>query len=167
MRRGAVTRLIAFRVLPVLALLLALGAGVLKYLDNSQQSAQRAATESVDAARQTTEAILSYRTDTVDKDLNAARERLTGAFLDSYTTLINQTVIPGAKEKKISTDAKVPAAASVSATTSHAVVLVFVNQTVTIASADKPSAPTTTPSSVRVTLDKVDGRWLVSGFDPV
>lgn len=161
--KPAALRLIAFRVIPALALLLAVGAGVLKYLDVSQQAAQRAATESVDAARQTTAAILSYRADTVDKDLNAARDRLTGTFLDSYTTLINGTVIPGAKEKKISTDAKVPAAASVSATSNHAVVLAFVNQTVTIGS----GAPTTTPSSVRVTLDKVDGRWLVSGFDPV
>lgn len=166
MKLGA-KKLIAFRVLPALALLLAVGAGVLKYLDSSAQAAQRAATESVEAARQTTQAILSYRADTVDKDLNAARDRLTGTFLDSYTTLINETVIPGAKEKKISTDAKVPAAASVSATSTHAVVLVFVNQTVTIAAGDKPSAPTMTPSSVRVTLDKVDGRWLVSGFDPV
>lgn len=160
-------RLVATRVLPALALLLAVGAGVLKYLDSSLQGAQRAAKESVEAARQTTEAILSYRADTVDRDLNAARDRLTGAFLDSYTSLINETVIPGAREKKISTDAKVPAAASVSATSSHAVVLVFVNQTVTMRSGDKPSAPTTTPSSVRVTLDKVEGRWLVSAFDPV
>jgi Mce-associated membrane protein len=29
------------------------------------------------------------------------------------------------------------------------------------------SPPTSTASSVRVTLDKVDGRWLISQFDPV
>ena len=156
-------RLVATRVLPALALLLAVGAGVLKYLDTSLQGEQRAAKESVEAARQATEAILSYRADTVDRDLNAARDRLTGTFLDSYTSLINETVIPGAREKKISTNAKVPAVASVSATTNHAVVLAFVNQTVTIGT----GSPTMTPSSVRVTLDKVDGRWLVSGFDPV
>ena len=28
-------------------------------------------------------------------------------------------------------------------------------------------APTSTASSVRVTLDKVGGRWLISQFDPV
>jgi Mce-associated membrane protein len=28
-------------------------------------------------------------------------------------------------------------------------------------------APTNSASSVRVTLDKIDGRWLISGFDPV
>ena len=164
---GDRARIIAFGVLPAGAVLLGAGAAVLKYQDAYLQGAQRAAKESVDAARQTTETILSYRADTVDRDLNAARDRLTGAFLDSYSTLINETVIPGAREKKISTDAKVPAAASVSATSTHAVVLAFVNQTVTMGSGDKASAPTTTASSVRVTLDKVDGRWLVSGFDPL
>jgi Mce-associated membrane protein len=29
------------------------------------------------------------------------------------------------------------------------------------------SAPTSTASSVRVTLDKVEGRWLISQFDPM
>jgi Mce-associated membrane protein len=43
------------------------------------------------------------------------------------------------------------------------VVLLFVDQTVTVGQ----GAPTNTASSVRVTLDKVDGRWLISQFDPV
>jgi Mce-associated membrane protein len=38
-----------------------------------------------------------------------------------------------------------------------------VNQTVIIGQ----DAPTNTASSVRVTLDKVGGRWLISQFDPV
>ena len=58
---------------------------------------------------------------------------------------------------------KVAAAASVSAVAEHAVALVFVNQTVVVGG----GAPSGTASSVRVTLDKVGDRWLVSGFDPV
>lgn len=165
--RSLNTRTIAFVVLPAVAILLGAGAGFLKYEAASQRASETAAKESVQAARQTTETILSYRADTVEKDLNAARDRLTGTFLESYTDLINKTVIPGAKQQRINAAAKVPAAASVSATPNHGVVLVFINQTVTTGSGDKVSAPTTTPSSVRVTLDKIDGRWLVSGFDPV
>ena len=45
----------------------------------------------------------------------------------------------------------------------HAVVLVFVNQTVVVGK----DAPTDTASSVRVTLEKVGDRWLISKFDPV
>jgi Mce-associated membrane protein len=77
--------------------------------------------------------------------------------------LTHDVVIPGAKQKQISAAAAVAAAASVSADPRHAVVLVFVDQTTTVG-ADKPSD---SASSVRVTLDKVDGKWLMSGFDPV
>jgi Mce-associated membrane protein len=154
---------VAFVMLPAVALLLAAGAGYLKWEYASRQDSQRAAAESVTAAADTAAAILSYRPDSVDKELSAARDRLTGSFLESYTTLVNDVVIPGAKQKKITAVAQVPAAASVSATPSHAVVLVFVNQATTIG-----NDPTTnTASSVRVTLDKIGDRWLVSGFDPI
>jgi Mce-associated membrane protein len=43
------------------------------------------------------------------------------------------------------------------------VVLLFVSQTVTVGQ----DAPTSSASNVRVTLDKRDGRWLISQFDPV
>ncbi|EUA23488.1 hypothetical protein I553_5098 [Mycobacterium xenopi 4042] len=39
----------------------------------------------------------------------------------------------------------------------------FVDQTVTVGN----DAPTDTASTVRVTLDKVGGHWLISGFDPI
>jgi Mce-associated membrane protein len=119
--------------------------------------------ESVRAGTDGTIALLSYRPETVEKDLEAAKGRLTGTFLSAYTSLTHDVVIPGAKQKQISAVATVPAAASTSATGSHAVVVLFVNQTVIVG----PGAPTNTASSVRVTLDKVDGRWLISQFDPV
>jgi Mce-associated membrane protein len=88
---------------------------------------------------------------------------LTGNFRDAYTSLIDQVVIPGARQKQITSVATVPAAASVSANGNHAVVLVFVNQTITIGN----DPPTNTASSVRVTLDKPNGQWLISQFEPV
>lgn len=156
-------RLAGFVILPVIALLLGAAAGFLKWEDNSRRDADTARTQSVAAAKDATVALLSYKPDTVDKDLGAARDRLTGDFLDAYTQLVNTVVIPGAKEKKISALATVPAAASVSAKPDHAVVLLFVDQTVTVGA----DAPTQTTSSVRVTLDKVGNRWLISGFDPI
>jgi len=156
-------RTLAFRVLPALVVLLGAGAGLLRWQDVSHRAIDTARTESVAAARDATVAILSYKADSVEQDLGAARDRLTGSFLDSFSDLVNKVVIPGAREKKISAAAKVAAAASVSAAPKHAVALVFVNQTVVIGG----SAPSGSASSVRVTLDKVDDRWLVSGFDPV
>jgi Mce-associated membrane protein len=156
-------RAIVFVVLPALALLLASAAGFLKWQDGSAREAGVARTESVRAATDSTIALLSYKPDTVEKDLDAARGRLTGSFLNAYTSLTHDMVIPGAKQKQISAIATVPAAASTSATENHAVVLLFVNQSVIIGQ----DAPTSTASSVRVTLDKVGGRWLISQFDPV
>lgn len=157
------SRILTYGVLPGLALLLAVAAGFLKWQDSSARMSQIARVESVAAAKDSTIAMLSYQADTAEKDLNGARNRLTGKFEESYTQLINDVVIPGSQQQHISTTATVPAVASVSATPSRAVALLFVNQTAII----NGSPPNETISSVRVTLDKIDGRWLISGFEPV
>ncbi|MCV7380747.1 hypothetical protein BST11_07055 [Mycobacterium alsense] len=157
------TRVLAYGVLPALALLLALASGYLAWVGGPTDELDRARTESVRAARDDAVALLSYRADSAERELAGARERLTGDFKDAYTTLTREVVIPGAKEKHVSAVAKVTAAASVSATHDHAVVLLFVNQTVTVGD----GAPTDTRPVIRVSLDKVRGRWLVSHFDPV
>ena len=162
-RRIRWSRLIAYGLLPGLALLLASAGGYLKWQDASARDAQLARTASVQAATDGTVALLSSRADTVEKDLEAARSRLTGTFLNAYTSLTHEVVIPGAKQKQISAVATVPATASISASANHAVVLLFVNQSLIMGQ----DAPTNTASSVRVTLDKVGDHWLISGFDPV
>ena len=167
------SRCFAYGVLPGLALVLAMVAGFLQWqhVSSGYGAVPPAASvedpspafESMNAAKDSTIKMLSYKPDTVDQQLNSARDLLTGEFRDSYTTLINDVVIPGAKQKQISAVASVPAAASVSADPKHAVVLVFVNQTVVVGQ----DAPTDTASSVRVTLERVGDRWLISQFDPV
>jgi Mce-associated membrane protein len=149
--------------LPVLALLLALGVGYLKWLDGTARASRAAAEESMRAASDSTIAILSYKPETVDQDLKAAADRLAEPFRQQYTQLVTDVVAPGAKQQHISAVATVPAAASVWATGKQAVVLVFVDQTTTIGT----DAPTQSTSSVRVSLNKVDGRWLITQFDPV
>jgi len=42
-------------------------------------------------------------------------------------------------------------------------VLAYFDQSLSVGSA----APTRTNSCVRVTMEKLDGRWLISGFDPI
>lgn len=157
------TRVLAFGLLPGLALILAIAAGYSKWQDSSVRAAEDARLESVQTAKDSTIALLSYRPDTVEKDLEAARDRLTGSFRDSYSSLTHDVVIPGAKQKQISAVVSVPAVASVSASADHAVVLVFVNQTIIVGR----DAPTATASSVKVSLDKIGGRWLISDFTPV
>ena len=162
-RRFRWTRAVGYGLLPALALLLAPAAGYLKWQDASARDSQVAGADAVRAATDGTIALLSYKPETVEKDLEAARTRMTGTFLNAYTSLTHDVVIPGAKQKQVSAVATVPAATSVRATADHAVVLLCVNQAVVVGQ----DASTTTASSVRVSLDKIGDRWLISQFDPV
>jgi Mce-associated membrane protein len=161
--RAGWSRVVAYALLPAMALLIASAAGYLKWQAAILREDLAAHPQSVQAAVDGTVALLSYRPETVAKDLESAKSRLTGKFLDAYTSLTRDVVIPGAKQKQISAKATVAAAALTSETASHAAVLLFVNQTVIVGQ----TAPTNTASSVRVTLDNIDGRWLISQFDPV
>jgi Mce-associated membrane protein len=157
------SRALAFGLLPIMALGLGTAAAFLKWQDLSTRSSVGAAIESVSAAKESTVAMLSYQPEGVEKELEAAQGRMTGAFKDSYSQLIHDVVIPGAKKQHISAIATIAAASSISATPNHAVALLFVNQTATVGD----DSPTETASAVRVTLDKKGGRWLISGFEPV
>ena len=149
---------------PVLATLLVIASGWLLWDGSARRGVERAGNDAVQAARESIVAILSYRPETAEKDLDtAARERLTGRFLDDYTQLIKTVVVPNAKQKSVTAAARVPAVAVVSASADHVVLLAYVDQALTVGK----EAPTQTNSSVRVTMEKVDGRWLVAGFDPI
>jgi Mce-associated membrane protein len=88
--------------------------------------------------------------------------RRRGSDRDADQHQQTDVVIPGAKQKRISAAATVPAVATVSANPNRAVVLVFVDQSVSVGN----DAPSTTASAVQVTLDRAGDRWLISGFDP-
>lgn len=154
---------VVYGLVPGLALLLAVAAGFLKWQESSLRSPEHGGGEIVKAATDAATAMLSYNADSVEQDLRAAQDRLTGSFKDSYTELTNDVVIPGAKAQRISAVVRIPAAGSVSITPKHAVVLVFVDQTVVMGE----EMPTDTSSAVRVSMDKVGDQWLVSGFEPI
>jgi Mce-associated membrane protein len=162
-RRARWKTRIVYIILPVLMMMIGGAIGYLKYADGTFHTDQTARAQAVDAAKQITTAMLSYKPDSVDKDLRAAQDRLTGDFRGAYTALVDKVVIPGAKERHIISQANIAAAGPASADAQHAVVLLFVDQTITIGT----DPPTNTASSVRVSLDKVDGRWMVSKFEPI
>jgi len=108
--------------------------------------------------------ILSYKADTVEKDVNAAAAVMTGDFLNYYRNFTRQAVIPAAHDKGVNTTATVVRAGVESLSGHKASLLVFINQTTT--SRDKP-APQLNSSSARVGMAKVNGTWLIDTFDPV
>jgi Mce-associated membrane protein len=162
-RRISWSRALAYGALPGLTLLLAMAMGYMKWDQSFARSSEIAAAESLGVAKDSTVALLAYQYNTVEKTVGDAQHRLTAPFKAAYAQLTRNVVIPGAREKHVSVTVTVPEAASVSATPTHAVALLFVNQSA-VAGTDPPIE---TVSSIRVTLQKIDGRWLISGFDPI
>jgi Mce-associated membrane protein len=162
-RRRSPKQILARAALPTLVVLLVAACGFFLWQNFTASRDATARTESVQAAREITVSMLTYQPDTIDEELSAARERLSGAWKDQYGSMVDTVIAPEAKAQGISAAAEVAASASVSAEPDHAVVLLFVNQTVAVGTA----APTVTPSSVRVTLDKIDDQWTISEFQPV
>ena len=118
----------------------------------------------VNAARDGTVALLSYKPDTLNRDFAAARSHLTGDFLNYYDQFTKEVVTPAAQSKAVATTAQVVGAAASELHPNSAVVLVFVNQVTT--SKERPD-PAMASSSVLVSLTKVHGDWLITKFDPV
>jgi Mce-associated membrane protein len=153
----------------VLAVALVASAGVAAWLyfnqyRPDQQTNPAAATVALDAATKGTVALLSYSPESLDKDFAAAKSHLTGDFLSYYTQFTEQIVTPAAQQKSVKTTASVVRAAVSELHPNSAVVLVFVNQNTT--SKENPDGAFAV-SSVKVSLNKVDGTWLISSFDPV
>lgn len=148
----------------LVALLAVIVTGWLLWDIAGRRGAEQAGTQALQAARESIPAILSYQSQTAETVLPAAaQDRLTGKFLADYTQLITTVVLPEAKQKSTSATARVPAAGVVSSTRGRAVLLAYVDQRIAVGT----EAPIQTSSSVRVTMDKIDGRWLISAFDPI
>jgi len=116
------------------------------------------------AAREGSEAVLSYSPENLDKSLADAKSHLTGEFLDHYSKFTDEVVRPAVAQKGVKTEANVVRAAVSQMDPDTAAVLVFVNQVTT--SKDRPS-PALATSTVMVTLVKSGGQWLISEFKPI
>lgn len=162
-RRRSLRNVLVFVILPMLVMLTGAAAGYFKYHDDSSRNAATWRAQSTQAAKDATVALLSYRPDTVETDLAAAQNLLTGAFKESYAALTRDVVIPGAKERKISTAVSIPTTASISVSAREAQVLVFVNQTTIVGS----DAPSDSASTVKVTMRHEGAKWLISDFKPI
>ncbi|MGV0716919.1 hypothetical protein ABQE93_16065 [Mycolicibacterium sp. XJ662] len=154
-------------ILVVIALVASAGAaaGIYFTLYRPMQQTDEAAENVVlEAAKNGTVAMLSYSPDSLDEDFAAAKSNLTGEFLDYYTQFTDQIVRPAAMEKNVKTSAAVVRAAVAEMQPGSAEVLVFVNQVTT--SKENPDGAFAA-SSVKVGMEKIDGRWLIAQFDPV
>jgi Mce-associated membrane protein len=163
-------RLPAIPLIPVALVLGLLAAGLLagwlyfsQYRPDEQTDGAVAQTV-VNAARDGTVALLSYKPDTLNQDFAAAKSHLSGDFLNYYDKFTKDVVTPAAQTKGVTTTAQVVGAAAAELHPDKAVVLVFINQATT--SKERPD-PAMASSSANVSLAKVHGEWLITKFDPL
>lgn len=147
----------------IAAVSLAVSLFVLQYRPDRQID-DAAGRRAIQAASDGAVAALSYSSENMENDFARARSHLTGDFLAYYDKFTKEIVIPTVQQKHLAQTASVLRAAVAELEPNSAVVLIFLNETTT--GKDKPQ-PLVTPSSVRVTLTKVKGSWLISKLDPV
>jgi Mce-associated membrane protein len=159
-----VNRILLRTLAVAVVLALAVGVGVLFYQYRQNEQTDQARTDAVTAASAQAIAMLAYDFGGVDQQLASAADGLTGDFKDEYSSLVTSVIAPGAKEKSLTVQVTVQGAAVVDAAPDNATVLLFLNQITT--SSDAPDAASS-GSRVRMSMEKVDGRWLASNLEPI
>lgn len=157
-------RLAVFAILGLLIIGLGAATGVAGVRVHSNNAVADAKRSALAAANENVPKVLSYKFDTAATELEAASQLLTGAFADDYIELTKQTIIPAAQQAATVTNATVVASAVVDGSEDSVTVLLFLNQSTT--SKDYPD-PKLDSSRVRVELESVGDRWLISSLTPV
>jgi len=122
--------------------------------------------QALSTAKSSVPLILSYDYQRFDSDVAAARARLTGRAVDDYAKAMATMIKPTATKEHAVVQAQTDGAGveAVSGDGNQVTVVVFGEQKVTKTSL---TAPRIDLFRVRVTLDRVQGQWLVSKFDQI
>lgn len=161
--RSRRTRVITLVLLIVLTLAASGAATVLVLAERRAEAITDARFDAVTAARQRVARILTYSADTIDADIDRARQDTAGAFAQYYLPFARQSIAPAVRKEGTSSVAVVSRAAAVSATEDTVVVVVFIDQQT---SSKAQPRPRSTSSTARVTMTKVAGQWLISELTP-
>ena len=145
----------------VLAAAVCAGAGFAGWRMYSDAAVDRAASEALETARNYAVTLTSIQAGDIDRNFSDVLAGATGEFRDMYSRSSSQLKQMLVDNNASSTGTVVDAAVR-SATADEAVVLLFVDQTITNTATPEPRVDR---SRVVMTLDNVDGGWLVSRVD--
>lgn len=109
-------------------------------------------------------ALLSYSPDTLTRDFDNAKSRVTDGYLPYYQRFAEKIVGISAQRGLVTTTATVIKAAVAEMHPNSAVVLAFLK--LKTMSKDKPD-PVVTTSSLKVALTRVNGAWLIDNLEAV
>lgn len=159
-RKARRTNVVRRAAAALLAVVLA-GAGYEGWLLFQHHQRDVAAAQALDAAKKYITTLTSVDTNAIDKNFADVLDGSTGEFKDMYTkssAQLRQTLI----DNKAAAHGSVIDAAVQSATDDKVDVVLFVDQSVSNGAAP---APQLDRSRVKMTMEKVDGRWLASKVD--
>lgn len=116
------------------------------------------------AAKKLIPLVLTYDYKTIDADIERASAGLTGNFKKAYTQLLQQSVAPQAKSKKVSTKTTQVGASVINANdkSNSVSVLIFVDQETTTGTKKSVAG-----SRITVSMKKVGKDWLIAQLSPV
>jgi Mce-associated membrane protein len=103
--------------------------------------------------------LTSVDSDTLDKHVADVLDGSTGEFNDSYAKTVNGQHSRHVVNNKVKTHGKVVESAVKSASTNKAQVLLMVDQSVSSLATPEPQIDR---SRIKMTMQKIDGRWLAS-----
>lgn len=156
-RKGCRVNVTRWAAAGVLTAVLA-GAGYEGWLVFQHHQKDVAAAQALEAAKKYIITLTSVDTNAIDKNFTEVLDGATGEFKDMYTkssAQLRQTLI----DNKAAAHGSVIDAAVQSATEDKVDVVLFVDQSVSNGAAP---APQLDRSRVKMTMEKVDGRWLAS-----
>lgn len=151
-RAGLITRVVAaLLIIGVFA-----GGGYAGWLLYQQHQLDTASQDALQAAEAYAVVLTSIDTDAIDQNFTAVLDGSTGEFKDMYSkssTQLRQLLL----DNKAAAQGTVLESAVQSVTPDKVVVLLFVDQSITNTSVPDPRMDR---SRIKMTMEKVDGRWL-------
>lgn len=145
-------------VLPVLLVASLAVSGLLGWKQWQQHQTQQAGQQALQAAIKYAQVLTSIDANNVDQNFRDVLDGATGEFKDMYTqssVQLRQLLI----DNKATAHGVVVDSAIQSESTNKVVVLVFIDQTVTNATVPDPRIDR---SRIKMTMEKIDGRWRAS-----
>lgn len=164
---GRIPLPVRITIVVVLALLVA-GSGAVSGLLSAQASsdaaAQANAAAATAAAKKEMPQLLTWNYKTIAADLKRASADTTGQFAGEFSVMASQDIGPEAVQQKTVATAVAPVVAPVASSGDQVSVLVFADQSVTNKVQPKPQIE---GSELLVTMQKVNGRWLIAMYEPM
>jgi Mce-associated membrane protein len=154
----------AVRVLGLVVAVIAVIAGLCWFQTDRYSRLDAARAEAVREGEGSVGRLLSYDFRSMARQVEKTQDLVTGKFKDDYAQFVNTQVAPAARTKQVSVQTSVDRSAVVSSSLNEAVVLMYVD---TDSEALLRSTGDTTVAALRVTLQKEDDTWRVSGIAPV